>query len=82
MNMGFRIEISERTIIQNIFKQFLEEEKKNAGIIDSMIQFVKINKGSRDCKTRKKIPFQHFSCSDKEAISVLETWCNFMFKIF
>ena len=51
-------------------------------VIDSMIQFVKINKGSRDCKTRKKIPFQHFSCSDKEAISVLETWCNFMFKIF
>ena len=37
-------------IIQNISVNFLEEEKKNAEL-DSMIQFVEINKGSRDCKT-------------------------------
>ena len=35
---------------QNISVNFLEEEKKNAEL-DSMIQFVEINKGSRDCKT-------------------------------
>ena len=44
------IDISKRHNYSKYFGIFLEEEKKNAEL-DSMIQFVEINKGSRDCKT-------------------------------
>ena len=53
--MGLRIGTSKK---HNYSKYFLEEEKKNAEL-DSMIQFVEINKGSRDCKTWKN-PFSTF----------------------